>query len=813
MIRINKLNKYYNRRKSNEIHVINDVDLELPDCGMVAIFGKSGSGKTTMLNVIGGLDSADKGSVELNGSKVTPNANVARNRDIGYIFQNYNLLKDESVFDNVALALRLIGIHDREEINRRTMAALAAVGMDKYRNRLPGSLSGGQQQRVAIARAIVKNPRVILADEPTGNLDEQNTIMIIELLKQLSEDRLVLLVTHEEDLVESYCTRIIDVVDGRVVSVRDNGADGNYSGRDRHALYLGEMEKRVVSSDTVSVEYYGDIIPDVKLRLINHNGALYLDSGKTPIKLLDGSSELKIHEGKYEERKSEPQEKRLDLEELSSVKAGKCGSGFTFGGSIVNGFRTNFGKNKKLRKAMNRGLVIFAAAFVFLIANCSTVFADIEKVDTRYNKNTIFLNNENLIGNDDWNEEELFAMQGRSGIETIVPGYNNFYDKNGYLEFSFSIGNFSTYNYGSSQNKLEALPLPVSVIGDRGTLSGTADPGLMEVVVSKGMADDIIEQMGMSFIKTYDDIIGLKCRCSLRYGFNFLVSGIVDDSDRCIYFSDLMYLYFINEGLPSFYPYSFVAGQMDKYPAPVGNEIYIVVNKYTSGYVVGDTIDVNGKSYIYKGDIDVSDQTNPGNGFYIGNAEYILSDDAYWEFYRTLDSRYGVYAIYCSDVEAAASALSQKYGDSVITPDDIRQEMMDSIRTSVNVKLIFMAVIVVLMFVCLMFIMRSSMMNRIKEIGIYRAIGTSRKNIIFRFAVESILVFLLTIFIGYILASAVIWSLVTVSPLLVSVLNYPVWMAALALVFLVLISIISGTVPVFSLTSKTPAEILSKYDI
>ena len=184
MISIKGLHKYFNKGKQNEIHVINDVTLDLPERGMVAVFGKSGCGKTTLLNVIGGLDGYASGTVEIDGHSIARNTDDVRNNYVGYIFQNYNLSKDETCYDNVAAALRLLGITDESVIEERVVAALRNVDMEKYAKRKPDTLSGGQQQRIAIARAIVKNPRIILADEPTGNLDEINTVMIMNLLIQ-----------------------------------------------------------------------------------------------------------------------------------------------------------------------------------------------------------------------------------------------------------------------------------------------------------------------------------------------------------------------------------------------------------------------------------------------------------------------------------------------------------------------------------------------------------------------------------------------------------------------------------------------------
>ena len=222
MIKINSLNKYFNKGKQNEIHVINDISLELPSSGMVAIFGKSGCGKTTLLNTIGGLDNFKSGNITIDDNDVSHKNDDIRNKYIGYIFQNYNLNNNQSCFENVANALKLCGITDEDVIKERVMASLKNVGMEKYSKRTPDSLSGGQQQRIAIARAIVKNPKIILADEPTGNLDENNTILIMNLLKAISKEHLVVLVTHEESLVNYYCNKIIHLSDGKVVNIEDN---------------------------------------------------------------------------------------------------------------------------------------------------------------------------------------------------------------------------------------------------------------------------------------------------------------------------------------------------------------------------------------------------------------------------------------------------------------------------------------------------------------------------------------------------------------------------------------------------------------
>ena len=222
ILRIDNAQKYYNRGRENEIHVMNGISLSLPESGMIAIFGKSGCGKTTLLNTIGGLDSLASGSIEIFGENLANDPDIIRNRYTGYIFQNYNLNVGETVFENVADALRLCDVEDEQVIRTRVLAALADVDMDKFRERTPDTLSGGQQQRVAIARAIVKSPAIILADEPTGNLDEKTGIEIMKLFHDLhAAGTTLVMVTHNPQYEPEY-DRVIYLRNGRKWRVVDN---------------------------------------------------------------------------------------------------------------------------------------------------------------------------------------------------------------------------------------------------------------------------------------------------------------------------------------------------------------------------------------------------------------------------------------------------------------------------------------------------------------------------------------------------------------------------------------------------------------
>lgn len=216
-IRVENIVKTFNRRSRNANKVLKGVSFELPDKGLVCIFGKSGSGKTTLLNIIGGLEKADSGKVYIDGECTSGKTDKIRNAKIGFIFQNYYLEKGYTIAEILRNQMIIAGFKDEKEIERRTEEALKLVDMERFKNKLGDALSGGQQQRVAIARAIVKGSDVILADEPTGNLDAENTMKVMDILKEISKTQLVVIVTHEVSLIKKYADSHIKIVDGELV--------------------------------------------------------------------------------------------------------------------------------------------------------------------------------------------------------------------------------------------------------------------------------------------------------------------------------------------------------------------------------------------------------------------------------------------------------------------------------------------------------------------------------------------------------------------------------------------------------------------
>lgn len=205
MIRIENVGKVFNPRSRNRNEVLKGVSFELPEKGLVAIYGKSGSGKTTLLNIIGGLDKQDKGKIYIDGENVAGKVDKIRNAKIGFFFQNYYLERGYTIAEIMCNAMHIAGFKDEAEIERRSEEVLTLVDMERFKNKQGDALSGGQKQRVAIARALIKGADIILADEPTGNLDAENTMKVMDILKEISRTKLVVIVTHEITLGKPWC--------------------------------------------------------------------------------------------------------------------------------------------------------------------------------------------------------------------------------------------------------------------------------------------------------------------------------------------------------------------------------------------------------------------------------------------------------------------------------------------------------------------------------------------------------------------------------------------------------------------------------
>lgn len=216
MLKLENITKDY-KVGDSAVHALKGIGIEFRKSEFVSILGQSGCGKTTLLNIIGGLDRYTSGILIINGKSTKDfkdkDWDAYRNYSVGFVFQNYNLISHQTILSNVELALTLSGVGKKER-QKRAIEALKKVGLEEQIHKKPNQLSGGQMQRVAIARAIVNNPDIILADEPTGALDTKTSKQVMDILKEIAKDKLVIMVTHNPSLAEEYSTRIIKILDG-----------------------------------------------------------------------------------------------------------------------------------------------------------------------------------------------------------------------------------------------------------------------------------------------------------------------------------------------------------------------------------------------------------------------------------------------------------------------------------------------------------------------------------------------------------------------------------------------------------------------
>lgn len=855
MIEVRHLDKYYAKGSQKEVHAVRDTTLQLPDTGIVALFGASGCGKTTLLNVIGGLDTADSGEVLLDGDCVTPEATETRNRRIGYIFQNYHLIADETVYENVALSLRLCGVADEREVETRTMAALEAVDMAMYRRRLPGTLSGGQQQRVAIARALVKNPHLILADEPTGNLDEQNTVMIMELLRQVARDHLVLLVTHEHDLLPYYCDRIIEISDGAVVSDRENDAGDGYRSQNKSDIFLGDLPHTSGEIGTTFVEFFGDdsAAPN-SLRLIAHGGTLYISApSDIRLRVLDSSAEVRIHEGSFhpdEHKMQKPLPPVLLTAPTSNGK--KCGRMYGFGNAIALGFRTHFGRVKRGKKVLITGLFIFALTFVMMISYFGTDIRTLQEIRYKYNTDMVYVPIGALT------PEHLAEMRSRGFIDSVTFGSIREYDGSYYVGVT-SYQSTCRLDLGVSGASVTALQGQEAQLLDVSALAGKkkastspegkyADLSDGEVVISTGFAEALLKTAGVSFMRTYDDLMYHQLAklesyvytyqdSSENYGRGnsstvtaqktaFTIVGIVEDRNPCLFVSPVVLTdYFTGPAKldVSYMPKETWEALGIEPPRPG-----VLYARYRESALTSGTKTILKKTY------QVDDTTLPAldgrelteqqkaalsslsGQYYMAREDYVaLPDAASYAFESAVNPTFTHFALHASDVDVLLGYIEEKQLDNgAFAPHDLYLIARGQYIGDLIATLITAVIFLLLMVLCLFLIMRSGLMASVRQIGILRAIGVSRGNLLFRYFTESLVVFVLTVLPGYLVASASLaWMTGKSTAIMSMIFYYPLWLAAISFLFLFGITVICGVLPVLSLTRKAPAAIIAKYDI
>ena len=809
MIKLENVNKYFNRHKKNQIHVINNTTLTLEDAGLVALLGPSGCGKTTLLNAIGGLDKINSGRIYVNGKKIakrcTAKVDKIRNLNIGYIFQDYLLVDDKSVFDNVALSLKICGIKDKKEIKTRVNYVLEKVGMYRYRNRPAGMLSGGERQRVGIARAIVKDPSIIIADEPTGNLDSRNTLEVMNIIKAISKDRLVILVTHETELADFYASRIIRIEDGKIVSDEENNHTNELDYRMDSKIYLKDFENQdSYGEDNVKINYYSDDKRKVELNIVVQNGNIYIEAkNNEKLEIVDSTSSIELVDDHYKKlSKSIYEEYKFDFDKIINKNIKKrYASVFNPISLIINGFRKvrDYSFVKKIL------LIGFFISALFITYSVSSLFG-INKIDESkfitINKDYLVVNSKKIKVSD------YVKYEKDEDINYVLLGDSN-------LSFNFLLDDY--YQARGETDVFNASLSSISMINEKDIISGRMPENNKEFVIDKKTFDNYYENGTGRYvgIKKPEDLFGRDIKIGALSGYTIV--GVVDKISPSIYVDESEFLDLMINNSVNYYDYMYGNENKDdktriynyknynvnikKGRLPLNDYEVIVNNQYKDFYKLNKTIDykVNGKKLKIVGFYTSSD--------YI---DYYLTNDNTLKYELVTKSSDMIF--YPKDKDKVLNKYRDEGLNIKSSYDYSRDRYISDRKDQLESSMIFGIIILAISLVEIYLMMRSSFLSRIKEVGIYRAIGMKKKDIYKMFVGEIIAITSIASVLGVALMSYILYELSFIGDISDKfMVNAKTVLITLAFVYL--FNLIVGLLPVKLTLRKTPAQILSRTDI
>ena len=835
MIKITKLNKYFYRKKSNEIHVINDVSLTFPDNGLITILGESGSGKTTLLNVLGGLDDFYKGSIEFDDKAIHKYSwrtmDKIRNEKIGYIFQNYLLLPQRTVFDNLKILLNMYNISDKEK-EERIDYVLEAVGMLRYKKKNVTELSGGQQQRVAIARALIKSPSLILADEPTGNLDEKNTIQIMNIIKKISKKILVILVSHERSIATSYSDYIIEVKDGKIDSQTSLDGSDSYRYEDDQNIYLKELEYKKIESDQVNIDFYSNDKQKINLQIVYQNGKFLIKSDDNVV-LLDKNSEVNLIDDYKQELDTEKEVEQSDFE-LKSLKMEKTPS-LTFKECINLAF-SNLKKLKKRTSFLIFPLLVIVS--LILVSVQSIISAsyvnrqDITTLDSRiYNVSL-----------------EKADSRLNKAVHTFAFKYfcNHLLEENPNIElainfnptFKFYLPSFTQVS-GESYTLNGFSTLTFDQINQEEIIYGRMPITMNEIAIEKWVLDKTINGTTLQNFMNVSSFLNKELFLS-GSTFSFKIVGIVDSEENTAYFHKWSLLnIFPAELKKSTYTIAPLSEYKKSYSTDVVLEKYdfIANEAYLSASI--DSIKLNSDSFIT---VNKTDAVNVEDFQY----KLIVSDELYNQLHiSVLATNYTELDVICVSEEEKQQVsdfvnsvysfyhsgeliANEENGYDVSIPadlkevyltlsahseyDDVLAPYLEEANRQVASRLLITFTILLLSMLIVFFSMKSYAIKNIYDIGVFRAIGINKRSIIFIYALQILIISLKSTLVG-----AIAYYLITSFVASIPIINVPIAMDfsifSICTLGLMATNILVGVLPVIMYLQKTPSQLLSKYDI
>lgn len=812
MIQISKLHKYYNKGKENEIHVINDTTLSFPESGFVCILGESGSGKTTLLNTMGGLDDYSSGSISVDQETLKSYSQERmerlRTEQYAYVFQNYYLLSEHTVDYNIRLVLDMYALTE-EEKTARIDYVLEAVDMLKYKKRLVSQLSGGQQQRVAIARALAKTPKVIFADEPTGNLDEANTMRIMKILKKVSQKCLVVMVTHETRLADVFADRVIRVENGIVVSDSSSNTGQVYEYQDDATIYLQEYEKKSYEIDGIQFETYASSKENgrlpITIRIIEENGRYYVQAyaEDAQVILLQQKGKMQVVDAKKPVITTEEEDTFIfALETLPCKQMPKLSWK-----EILRVASSNLKLMGKRQAFLIACFLTMAVLLVLAVADILTLNAiDIRSIvgtDSRYvsvetKKNGGYpLNEYNAYFN------ELFEAY----LETTDLDHIQYlYDTNLYFKYQ-----------GFEQiQDIKAMMTDYSLayldeVSEEDLILGRMPQRPNEIVIDTWVLETFLvnEPSIAPLLPNREDFIGKQITID-RKSWPLVIVGICDKNspnlylDKCTRLSITMR---ITDTMGSVAMLQKVFP--DKYQDLKLEKDEILVSESYMEHMLN--IGGDGKNVHMVGFDSCRVVGTYPDEF---GMDCVISDEAYNNIFKFLIVESKQFTAVAEDKEFVLSYfenLPQETRDKmqIFVTDHYSEQLAEyeeARAIKVDARLIITITIFIVSLLLLYFSMKSNAIKKMEDIMVYRLLGIQKSSILLIFAIESILLTLYTSVPAVILTSAVLKFIVSIPSLQLN-LVYP-WGAAMGIIiFLFSINALTGVLPIIGIIRKPPAQL------
>ncbi len=821
MIQVTGLNKTYDPGRHNANQVLRDVSFTLPDTGFICIVGASGCGKTSLLNAVGGLDSFDNGTISTGAVSVSKYGSRElereRNNNFGYIFQNYYLLSEHSVAYNVYLGLHALDLSHREKVVR-VREALNAVNMSRYARRIVGELSGGQQQRVAIARALARRPRVIFADEPTGNLDEENTLNICTLLRRISKTSLVIMVTHEENIARFFADRIITLSQGCIVDDEDCWQRESLSAAGSE-LYAGDYEESVLEGEQVKLRVLhqqGAQPVNLTVAVLHDRIVLKLDDGRTVTCSPQGEEPV-IQEGKRPVLTLESVDNEPAAEEgltLSKPAApARAGSGLTWAMMAKEAVKLLRGKGLR-RLGAWAFLAAMAVLTTIMVSDYLTVSA-LEPED--------FVRTDSHILEFELERGPEMPVKA-SGILSQMENYHAYLRQSG-LDFDVLPYVSTQLRYSTDvflQMGTVSEPLMnfshalIDRLDEHDLIYGRMPEKTDEIVVDRWVLDAFLEKEGIiqSGIPDLSQMVGAKLDY-FKKNYAPTVVGICDCGDPTVYLPAAglasvgvsgSYVIPLSE-LQAIHPgkYDHVTLGPEECIMVYNNAGPVYQNKIGSKYNVTFNLQYT-----------IVDAVEADTWAYV-----VIADEAVEDMLMEMGNSTSAFILYCEDKAAMKDYLAQGLpeeldGMVIVSMKDANGDAWARYQAASHLKAdartIVTVTVIVLCMVMLYLLQRSCVQQRIGMMAVYRLLGIPRRKLLSIFALESVLLCLLSV----LPAAAITWAVIMVLNQLPSLefsMVLPWQWACLVFAAITVYHLLVSLVPVWRLLRLPPARLAGKYDI